>query len=133
MHSFLKIAATAGIVMAGISQLSAAPLHRTTAPVVVTRSTSAIVFADGTLAAGPAGTKSDKLPGGIAGTYEVIFPRNVSKCVYTATLGDPNPTTAFPGFITVDPRGTTPNGVFVKTYNTAGVSTDLAFHLHVLC
>lgn len=132
MHGLLKVTAAAVIAMAGVSQLSAATLHRHAAPVVVTRSTSAIVFADGTLAAGLAGTKSDKLPG-IAGTYEVIFPRNVSKCVYTATLGDPNPTTAFPGFITVDPRGTTPDGVFVKTYNTAGVSTDLAFHLHVLC
>jgi hypothetical protein len=133
MRSFLKIAATAGIVIAGVSQLSAATLHGPSPQVVVTHSLSAIVFADGTLAAGPAGTKSDKLPGGLAGTYEVIFPRNVSKCVYTATLGDPNPTTAFPGFITVDPRGTTANGVFVKTYNTAGASTDLAFHLHVLC
>ncbi|WP_225548429.1 hypothetical protein [Chromobacterium violaceum] len=99
---------------------------------VVTKTYSVIVNADGSLAAGPAGASSNNF-GGNYGYFEVIFPSDVSKCVYTATLGDPTPTFPALGFISVTLRSGNPNGIFVRTADTNGTANDHAFHLQVQC
>lgn len=72
---------------------------------------------------------------GATSEYRVMFPMDVSACVYTATLAsvpggqviDPPP-----GRITVanDPD---PARVLVKTYDAAGAPAPLPFHLIVAC
>ncbi|MCD4501017.1 hypothetical protein [Chromobacterium vaccinii] len=99
---------------------------------VITKTYSVIVNTDGTLAVGPAGASSNNF-GGNYGYFEVIFPSDVSKCVYTATLGDPSPTFPALGFISVTLRSGNPNGVFVRTADTTGTANDHAFHLQVQC
>lgn len=70
------------------------------------------------------------------GMYDVQFPgKDVSKCVYTATIGDTGTAAAStPGFITVT-GGTksTPNDVQVQTFDKTGAAADSAFHLYVSC
>ncbi|AXE36442.1 hypothetical protein [Chromobacterium phragmitis] len=111
---------------------SRAPLAAAAAATVITKTYSVIVNADGTLAVGPAGASSNNF-GGNYGYFEVIFPSDVSKCVYTATLGDASPTFPALGFISVTLRSGNPNGVFVRTADTNGTANDHAFHLHVQC
>ncbi|WP_137939601.1 hypothetical protein [Chitinivorax sp. B] len=109
------------------AMLGAAPLL---APIAVTKTYSAAVDAAGTLIFGPAGASSNLL---LAGSYQVIFPSDVSKCVYTAILGSTAPASPAPGIIVVSPRAGNVNGVFIKTTNLAGVLLNQAFHLHVQC
>ncbi|AXE31055.1 hypothetical protein DK842_14840 [Chromobacterium phragmitis] len=111
---------------------SRASLASAAAATVITKTYSVIVNADGTLAVGPAGASSNNF-GGNYGYFEVIFPSDVSKCVYTATLGDASPTFPALGFISVTLRSGNPNGVFVRTADTNGTANDHAFHLHVQC
>ncbi|MEO9384607.1 hypothetical protein [Chromobacterium phragmitis] len=111
---------------------SRASLVAAAAATVITKTYSVIVNADGTLAVGPAGASSNNF-GGNYGYFEVIFPSDVSKCVYTATLGDASPTFPALGFISVTLRSGNPNGVFVRTADTNGTANDHAFHLHVQC
>ena len=68
-----------------------------------------------------------------AGRYEVIFNQNVAACTYVATRGDPAMGTEPAGDISVATRSGNENGVFVETSDTAGVDTDTAFHLIVVC
>ncbi|SCG69414.1 hypothetical protein [Micromonospora coxensis] len=72
------------------------------------------------------------------GQYEVFFNRNVARGGFVATIGTvavPTPPTGeipLPGEVGVAPRGYgLTNAVFVQTRNSAGVPTDLPFHLAV--
>jgi hypothetical protein len=92
---------------------------------------------DGTLQKG-SGTASAAAIG--PGEYEVVFNRNVSACVYEATLGSASVSpenTVFdgegPGEILVEPRNKKPNTVYVETANSEGVTTANSFHLAVFC
>lgn len=71
------------------------------------------------------------------GTYDVLFTKtDVSKCAYTATIGDAGKAaSATPGFITVTGGtvGSIPNDVQVQTFDKTGAPADSAFHLHVSC
>lgn len=71
------------------------------------------------------------------GTYDVLFTKaDVSKCAYTATIGDVGKAaSATPGFITVTGGtvGGIPNDVQVQTFDKTGAPADSAFHLHVSC
>jgi uncharacterized protein YoxC len=73
----------------------------------------------------------------VTGTYEVLFTKtDVSKCAYTATIGDVGKAaSATPGFITVTGGtvGGIPNDVQVQTFDKTGAPADSAFHLHVSC
>ncbi|MEU7399532.1 hypothetical protein, partial [Streptomyces albogriseolus] len=60
---------------------------------------------------------------------------NVANGVYVATIGRPDACCIPPGGeVSVAPRLSTPNGVFVETRNSAGVPADRGFHLvvHIL-
>lgn len=66
------------------------------------------------------------------GTYQVIFTHDLTGSAYLGTIGIPNPSVSPPGIIVVAPRAGAPNGVFVQTFNPAGVLADLSFHLGIL-
>jgi hypothetical protein len=97
----------------------------------------AVVNADGSLARGHAFTKSMHL---LTGEYEVDFfttstqQKNISQCVWVATpglggfVGSEPPT-----FITVAGRLGTTNGVYIGTFNQAGVAVDAPFLLELSC
>ncbi|WP_406067052.1 hypothetical protein [Micromonospora sp. NBC_01638] len=66
------------------------------------------------------------------GQYEVQFGQNVTTGVYVATVGRGDSCCVPPaGEISVAPRLSTPNAVFVQTRNSAGTPADLGFHLVV--
>jgi hypothetical protein len=70
----------------------------------------------------------------VAGIYQVRFATNVRNCVYVASVGlrgaSGNPP---PGEISVVGEAASVRGVWVQTFNSAGVSTDHDFHLLVDC
>ncbi|MET8230458.1 hypothetical protein ABZS77_07245 [Micromonospora sp. NPDC005298] len=66
------------------------------------------------------------------GQYEVQFGFTVTTGVYVATVGRADACCIPPGGeVSVAPRLSTPNAVFVQTRNSAGTPTDLGFHLVV--
>jgi hypothetical protein len=92
----------------------------------------AVVDPDGNVARHGAGattaTEDD------TGTYTVSFDRDVTECVYEASIGlSGTIATAFPGFATVVRRADNPNAVFVQTFNTDGELAEKGFHLAVIC
>lgn len=91
---------------------------------------AAAVNADGTLARGSGQTGSTKVG---TGDYEVDFGRDVTGCFYTVSTGAPSAASVLPGMIQAEPRGGTPNGVFVKNVDGSGAPADTAFYLTVLC
>jgi hypothetical protein len=97
----------------------------------VTKTYSAVVLADGTLALGPFGASSFNF--GIPGDYQVTFPSDVSKCVYTATIGDTPAGFPGPGIVVVTPRSGNANGIFVRTFNVSGTPVNMPFHIQVQC
>jgi hypothetical protein len=91
----------------------------------------AVVNADGSIS-----RRSNKVTGATrlgAGQYEVDFARPVSKCAYTANVG--NPGAGNPAALTssVATRFGNKLGVFIFIQNTSGVGTDASFHLDVAC
>ena len=97
----------------------------------------AVVKRDGTLARGRGALSATQF-GVSSGTYGVQFDRDVTRCVYTATIGlsavQDSPTgTEPPGEITVAPLVNVPNGVFVSTHNSAGTTESRGFHLALNC
>jgi hypothetical protein len=90
----------------------------------------ASVKSDGSTARGANVVNSTRLA---AGQYEVVFDRDVHRCVFTATIGTPGPIVPHLGTITVAGSATTNDGVLVQTLNAAGVSADMPFYLEVTC
>lgn len=64
------------------------------------------------------------------GQYDVGFAESVSGCVYTASLGTTDATTAPAGRVTVNDLS---GHVGVQTYDVAGSPADLPFQLLVAC
>jgi hypothetical protein len=96
----------------------------------VTKTYSAVVLANATLALGPLGATSISLGTGV---YQVAFPSDVSKCVYTATIGDTPAGFPGPGIVVVTPRFGNANAIFVRTFNVSGTTVNMPFHIHVQC
>lgn len=65
-----------------------------------------------------------------SGSYTITFPRNVSACVPSVTLGGIDSNSQPPGFATTRDDGGT---VGVQIYDTAGNPTDRSFNLVVVC
>ena len=97
---------------------------------VDTKTYSAIVGAAGALRLGPAGSSSTSLG---TGMYEVLFPSDVSLCVYTATIGTSPFNVIGPGLVTVTPREGNVNGIFVRTFSVNGTAEPHPFNIHVQC
>jgi hypothetical protein len=66
------------------------------------------------------------------GEFEVDFYEAVDGCSYQATVG-PAGSGSESGYATVAARSGNAKGVYVETFNTSGVLTDLPFHLAVHC
>jgi hypothetical protein len=95
----------------------------------------AVVNADGSTARSDGGNPAQtrKLPG-FTGSYEVIFRRNVTGCVYVATIGNAGAGNPLHGSIVVALRAGNNSGVFVETRDSpAGALSDRPFHLFVNC
>ena len=89
-----------------------------------------MVNASGSLARSQGTTSAGRIA---TGGYEVIFNQAVGGCTYVASIGDPSTGIPPAGQIAVATRAGNANGVLVATRNSAGVSTDLPFHLVVVC
>ena len=96
----------------------------------------AVVNSDGTIArASSVSVTEGDTHVANSGVYEVHFGKDVSKCVYQATIGGTG-TAAVPAGeieVTGDTDGDSPNDVTVSTFNSAGAATDSSFHLTVTC
>ena len=90
----------------------------------------AVVGDDGTLVRG-AGAVSAEVAA--MAHYDVIFNRDVTGCAYVAVLGSVGSTLGPSGEAVVAQDPTNPNGVRVKTADSAGVLDPESFHLHVAC
>lgn len=68
------------------------------------------------------------------GSCVVRFNKNVTGCVYEATIGLTGASgVSPPGFVTVVRRNTIPQAVYVELRNSAAGLSDLGFHLLVGC
>jgi hypothetical protein len=90
----------------------------------------AVINANGTVVRGLGVASAQRFGNGL---YEVIFNRNVSRCAYVATLGDPSTGVGPPGEIGVASRVGNVNGVFMTTRDSAGTLADRPYHLAVHC
>lgn len=93
----------------------------------------AVVAADGTLVRGYGVASSGEI-GSTPGIYRVMFERGVRKCAYSATLGGTGSTGTPPiGEIGVVGLVGHKAGVYVRTYDSSGVTTAASFHLVIAC
>lgn len=91
----------------------------------------AVVNANATLLRGKGVASTAHLGTGV---YDIRFTRNLSSCAWTGTVGFGT----FGGStgaaqITITGRSGTNNGLFVTTFNAAGVATDEPFTAIVIC
>jgi hypothetical protein len=91
----------------------------------------ASVTGTGTLTRGSGVTAANRI-GVSTGEYTVFFDRDITDCIYTATIG-PGGGGAAVGQISVAQRLLTENGVYVATQDSAGAQADRPFHLTVFC
>lgn len=90
----------------------------------------AVVNANGTLARGCQAVSAAHLG---TGTYQVLFTHDITGSAYIGTIGLSVSIGSSPaGEIAVVGRFGAANGVFVQTFNSAGVPTDLGFHLAII-
>ena len=90
----------------------------------------AAVNKDGTLVRGNAASATRR----DTGYYEVTFARDVTQCVYLATIRKLQLGFFFSyGEITVNNYSDTPNSIFIYTSNSSGTGADQDFHLAVVC
>jgi hypothetical protein len=67
------------------------------------------------------------------GQYDVVFDRDVTGCVYVATIGDEGTGGPGTGQIAVGSTPGNPGGVRVRTRSSDGTAQDRSFHLIVSC
>lgn len=128
------LASSVGIAQAEGSQ----PPSRVAAPasvggraIVSTDERHAVIKDDGTVARRVGGAVTSASLG--TGLYEVIFNRNITKCVYQATIGQDNAGSGPSGEIAITNRAGQVKGVFVNTYNSDGTAANKPFHVSVFC
>ena len=90
----------------------------------------ALVTGDGQLVRGRGVVSATRLS---VGNYNLIFERDVSACIYTASIGGRGGVPPEPRFITADLGGSMKT-VVVEVWNFDGRSrADMSFHLVVRC
>jgi hypothetical protein len=92
----------------------------------------AIVRSDGTLAFGHGDVSTKRIA---PGAYEVNFSKPVTKCAFSATLGNDRASNNFSlvGEISVLLGSTGSKNIFVETFDSAGTDHDNPFHLVAAC
>ncbi len=69
-----------------------------------------------------------------AGSYIVVFNKDVTRCLWTGTIGLSGTVgVEQPGEITVVRRFNNPQAVYVTTHTSAGAQADRGFHLFIGC
>ena len=89
-----------------------------------------VIDSNGSLVRG-AGVTSTSRPS--AGAYHIVFNQDVTGCAYLATLGRIGAQVAQPGEIGTGGLPGTPNGVWVRTRDSAGNVSDRSFHIAIAC
>jgi hypothetical protein len=89
----------------------------------------AVVAANGTNSRNNHAVSSEKAA---TGQYVVTFDRDVKACAFLGSLGG-TAAESVVGQISVTRRSINANGVFVRTYDSAGTAADRSFHLAVFC
>jgi hypothetical protein len=89
----------------------------------------AVIATNGTTSRNSHVTSSEKAA---TGQYVVIFDRDVKACAFVGSLGGVAAESVV-GQISVTRRSINANGVFVRTYDSAGSAADKSFHLAVFC
>jgi hypothetical protein len=89
----------------------------------------AVIATNGTTSRNSHVTSSEKAA---AGQYVVIFDRDVKACAFVGSLGG-TAAESVVGQLSVTRRSINANGVFVRTYDSAGTAADKSFHLAVFC
>jgi hypothetical protein len=89
----------------------------------------AVVAAAGAMSRSSHVTSSEKVA---TGQYVVIFDRDVKACAFIGSLGGIAAESVI-GQLSATRRSINPNGVFVRTYDSAGTATDRSFDLAVFC
>jgi hypothetical protein len=93
----------------------------------------AVVNRDGTLARFKGAVSSGRGDTS-SGSYIVKFNRDVTYCMYQATIGLPGSVgVELPGEITVVRRFNEPRAVYITTHDSSGKQTDRSFHLYIGC
>jgi hypothetical protein len=96
-------------------------------------SLTAVVSAKGSLRRG-VGAVSAEPSGDGPGTYAVVFDRDISNCVYVATVGEIDDVGSQPAAsASVVGLNGNPSGVYVATSTIKGRYKKLPFHLDVAC
>jgi hypothetical protein len=91
----------------------------------------AVVKSDGSLVRGKGVVSTDQLSTGL---YEVAFASSVTRCVFSATIGNPGAGVPPTGTIVVAPRSGNTKAVLVITRNITGTGfVSAGFHLFVSC
>jgi hypothetical protein len=99
----------------------------------------AVVNGDGTLLRSAGAISAELAPAPPDGRYNVVFDRDVSGCVYTATVGSPGSRSSnggsglTPGIATASSLSGVPEGVFVEIHDFDGNGVATSFHLMVFC
>jgi hypothetical protein len=88
-----------------------------------------VIAANGSTARNSHVTSSEKVA---TGQYAVIFDRDVKACAFLGSIGGTGAESVV-GQISVTRRSINANGVFAKTFDSAGVAADKSFHLAVFC
>jgi hypothetical protein len=89
----------------------------------------AVIATTGAMSRSSHVTSSEKVA---AGQYVVIFDRDVKACAFVGSLGG-TAAESVVGQISATRRSINANGVFVRTYDSAGTAADKSFHLAVFC
>jgi hypothetical protein len=131
--------AVAGLIVGGIAVGGASagtsvqnvPGSTSVAAVTTAARVFAVVNANATLLRGKGVTSTAHLGPGV---YDIRFARDISACAWTGTVGFGTfSASTGPAQITITGRSGTNNGLFVTTFNGAGVATDEPFAAVVLC
>jgi hypothetical protein len=89
----------------------------------------AVIATNGTTSRNSHVTSSEKVA---TGQYVVIFDRDVKACAFVGSVGGIAAESVV-GQISATRRSINANGVFVRTYDSAGTAADRSFHLAVFC
>ena len=122
-----------------VNNLNADQLDGNDSSAVATRLHALVRGSDATLVRGSGVTATFKYAtssGTVPGSYEIVFDRDVTNCVYVATLANEAAGRGHEGSsgeIGVRPLSTDAAGVSVTTWNTLGQRADKDFSLAVLC
>jgi len=117
---------------AGGDNVGPAQVGPAASPDVAKKDRWAVIDANGAIARGKGVVSVTHSAG--AGSYIVFFDKNVTACLFSATIGlSGSSGTSARGFITTVGAAAGATGVFVTTDDISGTPAERGFHLYVGC